>query len=116
MAKKTCTECLNISTCRLKEIILNPNIPTCNYAKEGCRRYKGKAIIGRPKERILHLLQTNDIVTMQMISEKANLPISTKPEKQIIWNAINRLIKKGYTIKKLDAKSNKREITYLLVK
>jgi len=116
MAKKNCTQCLNLNTCRLKEIILNPNISTCNYAEQGCVRYNGKGLGKRPKERILHLLQTNDVVTMQMISEKANLPICTKAEKQIIWNAVNRLIKKGYTIKKVDVKSKKREITYLLVK
>lgn len=115
MAKKTCTQCLNLNTCRLRELILNPDIPTCNYAKEECRRYKDKEKVARPKERILHLLQTNDVVTMQMISEKANLPISTKGDKQIIWNAVNRLIRKGYAIKKVDAKSKKREINYSLI-
>ena len=114
MTKKTCTQCLNLNTCRLKAIILNPDIITCNYAAEGCIRYKGSWLDKRPKEKILHLLQNNSEVTMQLIHNETGLPIATKRQKQIIWNAVNRLIKQGYNIKKFNAKSKSKEISYSL--
>lgn len=114
MTKKTCTQCLNLNTCRLKAIILNPNISSCNYAQEGCIRYKVKRLHRATKEKILHLLQNNSEVTIQLIHTETGLPIRTKSEKQIIWNAVNRLIKKGYDVKKFNAKSKSKEITYAL--
>ena len=120
MNKKTCLICTTLNTCRLKDFILNKKIKTCNYAKEGCVHYRGVGFVhltnkvskpkGSDKDRILCLLQHHKNISMATISAQTGLPISNMPQKQIIWNAVNRLIKEGYKIEKFgknEAKSYK---------
>ena len=96
----TCLTCTNLDNCRLKTIITNPSIKKCNYAKEGCVRYHG-GLRGTDKDKILFCLQNKEVVNLDYIRNTTGLPIETKPQKQIIWNAINRLIREGYRIEKI---------------
>ena len=98
---KNCLNCLNIENCRLRHLIRNPEIKTCNYAKEGCRWYKGETPRGTDKDMVLAVLRdANEPVDVKLISLKTGLPIETKSQRQIIWNAINRLIGEGFKIEK----------------
>lgn len=117
MIKKTCLICSSLNNCRLKDFILNKEIKTCNYAKEGCVHYRGVGFVhlinkvgklrSTDKDHILNLLQHNSVVSMATISKKTGLPISNMPQKQIIWNAVNRLIKEGYNIEKFGKNEEK---------
>ena len=111
---KSCLNCLNIENCRLRHLIRDPKIKKCNYAKEGCVRYKTDGLIGTDKDKILYLLKNHKEVNLELIHEKAKLEIATKKDRQIIWNAINRLIKQGYKIKKFSEKRGSGQIIYSL--
>ena len=101
---KNCLKCFNIENCRLRHIIRNPNIKSCNYAKEGCIHYKTTDLVGTDKDKILFLLKKYKEIDLELIHKKAKLEIGTKKERQIIWNAISRLIKEGYEITKFSKK------------
>lgn len=90
----TCLTCTNLDNCRLKPIILNPSIEKCNYAAEGCVYYHGE-LRGTDKDKVLHILSDKKMITFGELSEKTGLPIATKRQRQIIWNAVNRLIREG---------------------
>ena len=111
---KSCLNCLNIENCRLRFLIRDPNIETCNYAKEGCIRYKTDGLIGTDKDKILLLLKKYKEIDLELIHEKAKLEIATKNDRQIVWNAINRLIKQGYKINKFSVKRGSGQIIYSL--
>ena len=114
MKDKNCYECKNLPNCRLRDIILNPDIKKCNYAKEGCIYYKGDGLSGSAKDKLLTLLKTNDGVTMQLIHEKTGLEIYDTDKRQVIWNAINRLIKDGHNIKKINGKKGFERVIFTL--
>ena len=111
---KSCLKCLNIENCRLRHLIRDPNIDTCNYAKEGCIHYKTTDLVGTDKDKILFLLKKYKEIDLELIHKKAKLEIGTKKERQIIWNAINRLIKQGYEIEKISEKRGSGKIIYSL--
>lgn len=92
---KSCFNCLRLETCRLRDLIKNPNIKTCNYAKEGCIHYRGEVEGKNDKERVLNLLKKNGMCSMSFVMQKIE-----QEEKQVIYNAVNNLIKRGVNIKK----------------
>ena len=111
---KNCLKCFNIENCRLRHIIRNPNIKSCNYAKEGCVHYKGDELGGTDKDQVLYCLKKKKEVDLDFISQTTGLPIGTKAERQIIWNAIARLIKEGYEITKFSKKRGDGKTIYSL--
>lgn len=38
----TCFDCENLKGCELEDNIRNKDVTWCNYAAEGCKKYKGK--------------------------------------------------------------------------
>lgn len=94
---RTCLECLALDYCLLRDIIRNPEIKHCDYAREGCKKYKGQKLTGSLNKIILKLLEKSPC-TMAQIGEKTEIPITNSKERQVIHNAINRLKKSGYDI------------------
>lgn len=111
--KKSCLKCSRLQHCRLRDRILDPTIPTCNYAKEGCVHYNGFNKTKSDKDRILDVLKCGEVVTFADIHAKTGMPIADEEDKQLIWNYINRLIKEGHNIEKIKV-PKKRGISYLL--
>lgn len=101
----SCYDCVKLEECPLRDNILSADVMWCNYAAEGCVKYKGKEPIRYNKERyaeeeknvaqrLREMFLNGELMTLDKI-------ILAGGTRRHCATMVYHLRKKGYDIKKI---------------
>lgn len=103
----SCLKCEKLHTsCYLRKYILSEEVEVCDYARWGCVKYKG---VGQRKQRGKAIERVKEYLLEQKQSTASEIAEALCIDRQVVINAINRLVKQGLQITK---KYINNELTY----